>query len=272
VELPEENFDIVVDRTRIVQAVSNLLSNAAKFTPPDGRIKLSVWRDGKTFHVAVLDSGTGIPPDKLDRVFGLFVQVDRSLETTRGGLGIGLTLVRRITDMHGGRVVARSEGIGQGAEFIISLPVACDAPAQSGSNDSALNVVAAGCRVLVADDSPDSADTLAMMLELAGHEVRTAYDGEAAVREAEAFAPEVIILDIAMPRLNGFEAARKIRASGEATPVLIALTGYGQAQDRRRSAAAGFDHHLVKPVDVDALEAIIMRAKSCGRNDQGATA
>jgi CheY-like chemotaxis protein len=204
--------------------------------------------------VTVKDEGIGIPVDKLNSIFDLFSQVDRSLEKAQGGLGIGLSLVKRLVELHEGTVEARSDGPGTGAEFVVRLPVVEEKLGRraDGPNDAA--VPKSALRILIADDNRDGADSLAEMLKLMGNDTRTAYDGEAAVATADEFRPDVVLLDIGMPKLNGHDACRRIREQPwGARMILIALTGWGQEEDVRRSHAAGFDQHLVKPVDPIAL-------------------
>jgi two-component system CheB/CheR fusion protein len=210
--------------------------------------------------VRVRDTGVGIPAEMLPRVFDLFTQVDRSLDRSQGGLGIGLTLVRRLVEMHGGTVHAVSAGPGQGSEFIVRLPLLAGAPAGTGGPARAEPPPPppAGRRVLVVDDNADAAQSLALLLELGGHDVRVVHDGLAALKTAEPFRPEVVFLDIGLPEMDGYEVARRLRKlPGTEKALLLALTGYGQEGDRRRSREAGFDRHLVKPVDPEVLRALL---------------
>ena len=255
VALPAGPVYLNGDATRLAQVVANLLNNSAKYTPRGGHVRLTLGLDGGAAVVTVADDGVGIPAAMLGRVFDMFTQVDRALEKTTGGLGIGLSLVKGLVEMHGGTIEARSGGEGRGSEFVVRLPAAPAAvdPATTtpGANGSA---PARGRRVLVVDDNEDAADSLAQLLELLGHEVRTAYDGAAGVEAARAFRPDVVVMDIGMPKLNGYEAARRIRGHAwGAGMVLVAQTGWGQDDDRCKTADAGFDHHLVKPVETDAL-------------------
>jgi CheY-like chemotaxis protein len=214
--------------------------------------------------VSIRDTGVGIPPPMLDRIFEMFTQVDRSLERSDGGLGIGLTLVKKLVEMHGGSVEAKSEGPGQGSEFVVRLPVVMSL-VRANEPDGALGPAgpSARCRILVADDSPDSADSLALLLKLMGNEVLTARDGQEAVDLAALYRPDVVLLDIGMPRLNGYDAARQIRQQPWGKGVLlIALSGWGQQEDKRRAQEAGFDHHLVKPVEPAALEKLLATVKT----------
>ncbi|MEP7380603.1 MAG: response regulator, partial [Gemmatimonadota bacterium] len=230
--------------------------NAAKYMERGGHIRLSAVQRGDDVEVRVHDTGVGIPVDKLPSLFQIFFQVDRSLERSQSGLGIGLSLVRRLVELHGGQVEARSEGVGKGSEFVVRLPVLLDLPKPSQSLAPSGNgqLVRTARRLLVVDDNRDSADTLAMLLRQTGYDVETAYDGLEGVEAAERFHPDVVLLDIGMPKLNGYDACRRIREEtwGKRL-VLIALTGWGQEEDHRRTTEAGFNAHLVKPVDPAAL-------------------
>jgi signal transduction histidine kinase/ActR/RegA family two-component response regulator len=264
VSLPQESVAVRCDPTRLVQVLTNLVSNAAKYTPAGGRIAVSARRSPDGVEVSVRDNGIGIPGDMLHKVFEMFTQVDRSLERAQGGLGIGLTLVKRLVEMHGGSVHAHSAGPGQGSEFIVRLPESRGSPVAAGSSApraEAPSGAAARQRILVADDNRDAADSLAVMLRMGGHEVRTAYDGEQALDLAQAFRPRLALLDIGMPKVNGYETARRLRETAHGRDiVLIALTGWGQPDDKQRSRLAGFDHHLVKPVDPTALDRLLASA------------
>ena len=212
--------------------------------------------------IRVRDNGVGIPVEMLPQVFDIFTQVDRSLERSEGGLGIGLTLVRRLVEKHGGTVSAHSEGAGKGSEFVVRLPIAHPggdeaAPQAEAAPGEVEPVAAATSRILVVDDNVDAADSMAMLLRLSGNDVRTANDGVEAVEAAAEFLPDVILLDIGLPRMNGFDAAKLIRAARGRDVLLIAVTGWGKDEDRRRSAESGFDHHLTKPVDPVALQAML---------------
>ena len=261
VTLPNTPVHLEADPARLGQIVSNLLNNAAKFTEPGGRIWLSAETapgtdpGAKEIVISVRDTGIGIPADLLPRVFDMFTQGDRSLERSRGGLGVGLTLVKRLVQLHGGTVEARSDGLGKGSEFIVRLPGAAHAPAQVPLQPRPeAGGVGAKLRILVIDDNEDSAEMLRLTLELMGHEVQALYDGLTAVNAVTQYEPDAVFLDLGMPRLNGYEVARRIRALERGKRLtLIALTGHGQEQDKQRSAAAGFDYHLVKPVDSAAL-------------------
>ena len=260
IELPREAVAIDGDPTRLSQVFANLLQNAAKFSEPGGPVRLRAEREGGEVAVTVTDEGIGISAEMLPRVFEMFAQGDRSLERAAGGLGIGLTLVKTLTELHGGRVEARSAGPGQGSAFIVHLPVAPPLGAQVAEpavEPRELRPPADRRRVLVADDNVDAATSLSTLLELAGHEVRTVHDGGHALVEARAFRPEVLLLDIGMPGFNGYEVCRRIRSERGAGPLIVALTGWGQEQDKQRSRDAGFDHHLVKPVEPAALDRLL---------------
>ncbi|MBK7973908.1 MAG: PAS domain S-box protein [Deltaproteobacteria bacterium] len=259
VDIPSETVLVEGDASRLAQVLLNLLDNAAKYTDQGGSIRLSAKREGDEVVIRVADNGIGIPPDMLRRIFEMFMQVDRSLERTREGLGIGLTLVERLVALHGGTISANSAGPGTGTEFVVRLP-AIGADAAGAAVDRELGdtpVPRGGLRVLVVDDNQDSADSLAMLLRLGNHEVRTANDGAAALGADASFLPDVLVLDIGLPKLNGYEVARRIRAQRGRRPVLVAMTGWGQQEDRRRSSDAGFDHHMTKPIDFHALKAIL---------------
>jgi PAS domain S-box-containing protein len=265
VAVPDESVWVDADPTRLAQVVANLLNNAAKYTEEGGRIGLAVEREGSEAVVRVRDNGVGIPAEMLGQVFDLFTQVDRGLDRAQGGLGIGLTLVRSLAEMHGGRVTAHSDGAGRGSEFVLRLPALPEPPrpAEPRGPRPAGRTQAPPRRVLVVDDNVDAAESLAVFLRATGHEVHTAYDGRAALRQAEALGPEVVVLDIGLPGMDGYEVARRLRQQeGLKQPFLVALTGYGQDEDRRRSAAAGFDVHLVKPADPDTLHDLVARGRA----------
>ena len=254
VTLPDQPVVVDADLTRLAQVFLNLLNNAAKYSDRGGNIQLIVERQGSDVVVTVKDTGIGIDADQLPRIFEMFMQVDRSLEKSQGGLGIGLTLVKRLVEMHGGRVEAKSEGPGKGSEFVVRLPVVIEPSKARQSGDEAEQLVKSSQRILVVDDNRDGADSLSEMLKIMGNDTRTAYDGQEGVDVAGAFRPDVLLLDIGLPKLNGYEACRRIREQPWGKDVvLIAVTGWGQDDDRRRSQEAGFDHHMVKPVDPQAL-------------------
>ena len=263
VTLPPQPVYLDADPMRLAQVFVNLLSNACKFTEPGGCIALTARQQGGEVVVSVKDSGVGIAPDMLHGIFEMFTQVDRSLDRARGGLGIGLTLVRQLVEMHGGSVTASSEGPGRGAELVVRLPVAIEKPEPALPEAAVSEAAPAPARrILVVDDNQDAAATLAMLLAMNGHETHTAHDGIEAVNATEAFRPDVVLLDIGLPKLNGYEAAQRIRgAPWGKSMMLIALTGWGQVEDRQKSIAAGFDAHLVKPVDHAALAKLLAESR-----------
>jgi PAS domain S-box-containing protein len=270
VTLPPEPIQLDADAARLTQVLHNLLDNACKFTTQGGRIALTVAREGAEAVVRVRDDGIGIPREQLPRIFDLFVQVDTSLERAASGLGIGLTLVKTLVEMHGGAVAAHSEGPGRGSEFVVRLPVA-DAGAAAPARAAPAPVTAPGRRVLIVDDNPDGAGSLATLLELSGHRTERAHDGVEAVEAAERFRPEVVLLDIGLPKLNGYDVCRRIRAQPWGQDVLlVAVTGLGQDEDERRSREAGFDRHLVKPVDYDALAQLLAALPAADRATRAA--
>jgi PAS domain S-box-containing protein len=253
-----EPLPLDADPTRLAQVLLNLISNAAKYTPEGGRIWIDVRREDNLAVVHVRDNGIGISPALLPRVFELFVQGDRALDRTEGGLGIGLTLVRRLVEMHGGSVTAASAGAGDGSEFVVRLPLALGHAVAPPSPPEAMQTPRARRRLLVVDDNRDFANTLAALLETFGHEVRTVYDGRTAVAIAVEYRPDAVLLDIGLPEMNGYEVARELRqVPGLAQVRLVAFTGYGQEEDRRRVREAGFDFHLVKPVEAVELARLI---------------
>ncbi len=264
--LPAEPVFVDADVTRLAQVFANLLNNAAKYTQKGGgEIRLAVEPMDQEVAVSVKDNGVGIPAPMLPQIFEMFTQVDRSLERTQGGLGIGLSIVKRLVEMHGGTVEARSEGRGRGSEFVVRLPVLTPEVQEPGLRSDGEEPAGAPVRrrILVADDNVDSAASLAMLLEFMGNEVRTAHDGVEAVEAAAAFRPDVILLDIGMPRMNGYDACRRIREQPWGRGIAIAaLTGWGQEEDKRQSREAGFDHHLVKPVEPAALEKLLASAQA----------
>lgn len=252
---PARPLFVDADATRLAQVFANLLTNAAKFTPAGGRIQIATERDDGQARITVRDNGEGLPADMLDKVFDMFVQVDRSLEREKSGLGIGLSLARGLVALHGGSIAARSAGPGSGSEFIVELPLAAEpvrgTAAAGGAADSG---ALATRRVLIADDNVDAATSLALLLELGGATTRVAHDGLAAVAAAEDFRPDLVFLDIGMPGLNGYEACARIKGlPWSRGTVVVALTGWGQEKDRQRSREGGFDGHLVKPASVDAI-------------------
>ena len=263
VEVGEEALEVEGDLTRLTQVLGNLLNNAAKYTDPGGNISVSALRVSTDVEIRVRDNGIGIPPELLPRLFQLFTQVDGAAHRAQGGLGIGLALVRQLIQMHGGSVTAYSQGPGHGSEFLIRLPLRVRAYRDSATASANMPPAVSerrGHRILLADDNRDALDSLATLLQCDGHEVHTAADGAEALEVAAACHPDVVLLDIGMPKLDGYEVARRIRAEpwGKSA-VLIALTGWGQDEDRRRSREVGFDSHLVKPLDPEALSTLLAR-------------
>jgi PAS domain S-box-containing protein len=271
VTLPPEPLHVDADAMRLAQVFSNLLTNSAKYTERGGHIWLTAEQQNGEVVIAVRDTGIGIAAEHLSRIFEMFSQVSPALERSQGGLGIGLALVRGLVDLHGGRVEARSAGAGKGSEFIVRLPpVAGPRPALQEPIEVVPSRGGPKCRILVVDDNRDAADSMAKMLRMMGHEANTAYDGLEAVQAAAAFRPDVVLLDIGMPRMNGYEAARYIKEQpwGPSMAV-IALTGWGQEEDKRRALEAGFDHHLTKPVDAAALEKLLALIRHAGQPPPG---
>ena len=267
-QLPDEPIVVEADPTRLTQVILNLLNNAAKYTEEGGRIGLIVERQDAEVVVRIRDTGMGIPAEMLPRIFEPFTQVEHTLDRAQGGLGIGLTLVRRLVEMHGGTVQAFSEGRGRGSEFVVRLPIpqqALPSPVVGQAFQPDEPKRPAGKpdlqrRILIVDDNKDSAESLTLLMRMLGHEVRMAHDGETALEIARQFSPDIVVLDIGLPRLSGLEVARRLRHDlGLRDTLLIAMTGYGQEEDRRRSQGAGFNAHLVKPVDFGELRALLER-------------
>jgi CheY-like chemotaxis protein/two-component sensor histidine kinase len=261
IDVPSESLVVTGDAVRLTQVFANLLTNAAKYTNAGGHIWVAVRKEGDRAIVSVRDDGIGIPPAQLAAVFDMFTQVDRSSRRSQGGLGIGLTLVRSLVTLHRGRVEARSPGLGAGSEFIVDLPILIGhrIPAEKAKSLGKLP----SKRILVVDDNRDAAETLAALLSELGATVTIAESGPAALQILETFQPEAVLLDIGMPEMDGYEVSRRIRATpGNRRVLLIALTGWGQEDDVRRSRAAGFDHHLVKPPDVDKLRDLLASSVS----------
>jgi signal transduction histidine kinase/CheY-like chemotaxis protein len=265
ISLPEQVVEVEGDLLRLVQVVSNLLSTGAKYTGEGGRIELALEADGDRAILRVRDTGVGIAAAMLPRVFDLFTQVPGQEDRSEGGLGIGLSLVRSLIDRHGGSVQADSAGLGQGSEFVVRLPLFRRAPPPAPGAGKPAEVTAKGPsrRILVIDDNRESADTMAMLLRVFGHEVRTAYDGPTALDLARRQPPEVVLCDVGMPGMSGLEVARRLRHDlGLRDMLLVALSGYGEEGDRRRSEEAGFNAHMVKPIGLDTLQALLSRATS----------
>ena len=261
--LPEEPLWIEADPTRLEQVLVNLLTNAVKYTEPGGRIDLSAERDGAQWAFRVRDTGAGIAPDVLPHIFEPFIQADKTLDRAQGGLGIGLTLVRRLAELHGGAASATSAGLGQGSEFSVRFPVSSP-PAGAVPRPLLLSVPPAATRplrVLIVEDNVDTARSLARLFMRSGHDASIALDGPTALETARTAKPDFVLIDIGLPGMSGYELAEHLRHQGPASATLIAISGYGQEHDIERSRAAGMDHHLIKPVDFDALLTLLARAR-----------
>jgi CheY-like chemotaxis protein len=257
VSLSDQPAWVYADRTRLDQVLTNLLTNASKYNDEQGQIEIVVQQEGGEVVLRVRDTGVGISPELLPHVFDLFTQAERSLDRSQGGLGVGLTVVQRLVQMHGGTVQAFSAGMGKGSEFVVRLPLL--PPDQSPSEAiSAAAPQPKGLRILVVDDNRDAANSFAALLKIDGHQVEVAYSGTAALRAAQSWQPDAVLLDLGLPGMDGYEVARQLRRDPELANVrLIAISGYGQEADRQRSKAAGFDEHLVKPVDPGKLSAVL---------------
>jgi CheY-like chemotaxis protein len=270
VELPKEPITLNGDAVRLAQVLSNLINNASKFSGPHTRIFLTVTHSDGEVAISVKDEGAGIDPAFLPHIFDLFAQADQSLDRSQGGLGIGLTLVKHLVELHGGRVSAHSDGAGRGTEMVVRLPAQLATPAEAQPVATPSRKAAPSrkvpARILVVDDLAASAETLMTLLEMEGFEVKTASEGMAALKIAEDFRPDVVLLDIGLPGMNGFEVAHRLRTQPESRDaLLIALTGYGEAESRMRSAQAGFDFHMVKPADVNLLLTMLANPKESRR-------
>lgn len=263
IKKPDTPLFIDADATRIVQIISNLLTNAAKYTPEGGTICLSIFQEGNEVVVSVLDSGIGIPPEHLPNVFAMFSQLKPALERSQGGLGIGLALVRGLVELHGGTIVARSEGEGKGSEFIVRLPIANSPTGEAPLAEAPAIIKTEALRILVVDDNIDAAESLALLLEFSGHLTRSAHNGMAGLAAAEEFRPDAILLDIGLPDISGYEVARRLRQQpwGEKI-MLIAATGWGQDKDKEQALHSGFDSHLTKPVDFQKLKLLLQKRHS----------
>ena len=259
IDLGSEPLPVDADFTRVAQAFSNLLNNAVKYTDRGGRVSVTARREGQQVVVRVSDSGIGIDPEEMPHVFDMFRQLERSTDRAQSGLGIGLTLAKRLVELHQGRIEAQSEGRGKGTTFTVRLPLATRPVGQITAIPPTPVTPVRG-RVLIAEDIPDAAEMLRMMIESMGHEVRVAADGVQAVELAAAFLPQIALLDIGMPRMDGYEAARQIRARLGHGVVLVAVTGWGQDEDQQRAWEAGFDRHLTKPADPEVVEGLIAAA------------
>lgn len=260
VQCGDDTLELEGDLTRLTQVIGNLLANAAKYTNPGGRIELTAQRRGSNVEIRIKDNGIGIPPESIPKLFNLFSQLNRGTDRTQAGLGIGLALVRRLVEMHDGQVLVYSDGVDRGSEFTVRLPIMQSATSKTAPEESATNGASptAPRRILIADDNLDALESLAILLECDGHEVCKAADGAAAVQLAASWQPDLALLDIGMPALDGYEVARRIRAQpwGQSI-VLIALSGWGQSEDVRRSTEAGFNLHLVKPLNFDAFADVL---------------
>lgn len=271
---PAESIWLEADPARVVQIITNLLNNAAKYTEAGGQVWLTIKREGDEATICVRDTGLGIPEEMLPHVFELFTQGEWSVDRSQGGIGVGLALVRRLVDLHGGTISVFSPGLGQGSEFTVRLraapsPVARDSESAPGPKPNSEPPLSERCRyrILVVDDNVDAANSLRILLSLEGHEVQVTHDGPAALALAESFQPAAILLDIGLPRMDGYEVARRLRKQpGSKDVLLVALTGYGQDDDRRRCLEAGFNVHFVKPVDLDALRSALAHAKSLAQS------
>jgi signal transduction histidine kinase/CheY-like chemotaxis protein len=269
-EKPSGPIGVMGDPVRLEQVLTNLLTNASKYTPPGGSIVLSIARERGAVTLSVRDDGIGISPDMLDRVFDLFAQVDGSLDRAQGGLGIGLTLVRSVIELHGGRIRAESAGLGRGSTFSIRLPEAPPPSAAAPREPARTPAPEPGVlEVLVVEDNDDSRELMAMVIERLGHVAHTAADGPGGVERALAQRPDVVIVDIGLPGLDGYSVARKLRASLGRTVSLVALTGYGQPDDRRRALDAGFDAHFTKPLDLEAFSELLGTMSPRARGGKG---
>jgi signal transduction histidine kinase/CheY-like chemotaxis protein len=255
---PDEPIFIDADSTRIVQIISNLLTNAAKYTPEDGSICLNAYQEGNEAVLSVADTGIGIPPEQLSNIFTMFSQLAPAIERSQGGLGIGLALVHGLVNLHGGTIIARSEGVGKGSEFIVRLPISTTSTDNTSAVETVSPSVEASRRILVIDDNVDAAESLVMLLEIVGYTPKAAYDGLTGLKLAEEFKPEVILLDIGLPDINGYEVAKIIRQESWGKNLfLIAATGWGQNKDKELAMNSGFDKHLTKPIDFQQLNSLI---------------
>jgi PAS domain S-box-containing protein len=263
ITMPARRVYLSGDPARLAQVFGNLLNNACKFTDPDGHVSLSVAQEGDQAVIRVRDDGIGIAAEQMPILFEMFQQADTSLERTQGGLGIGLTLVKTLVDMHGGTVTARSEGLGRGSEFEVRLPTLPEGPRAQMPATAEQPTPHVPRRILIVDDNEDGAESLAMLLEPGGHEIHKVHDGAKALEAAERLRPDVVLLDIGLPRMNGYEVCQRIRQEPWGRDlIVVALTGWGQEEDRQRSREAGFDAHLVKPVDYDYLAKLLARPRS----------
>ena len=274
VSLPERPMQIEADAARLAQVLSNLLNNAAKYTKEGGRIELIAEQVNGDVVLRVRDNGIGIAPEMLPKVFDMFAQVEGAVDRSQGGLGIGLTLARRLVEMQGGKLEAHSAGLGKGSEFVVRLPALLEPLAESArkpAEDFSAQGANGSRRILIVDDNVDSAESMAVLLRLEGHEVRLAHDGLVALEEAYAFQPDVMFLDLNLPEMDGFEVARRLRQEpAMKSMTLVAMTGYGREEDRRRTQDAGFQLHLIKPIDFDILHDLLSSTpESQSRKERG---
>jgi CheY-like chemotaxis protein len=258
--VPPAGLLVMGDPVRLEQVIANLVGNALKYTPRRGHVWVQLQHAGAEAVLRVRDDGTGIPRDQLRRVFETFAQIDATLDRSRGGLGLGLTVARSLVAMHGGTIEAFSDGIGKGSEFVVRLPIAVGALEQPPQRDVRRHEQQRSRRILVIEDSDDNRAALRAALEQMGHEVLDSTDGITGAEAAIQHAPEVVLVDIGLPGLDGYEVARRIRAARGVGVLLVALTGYGQPEDQRSALSAGFDVHLTKPVELERLAAVIERA------------
>jgi CheY-like chemotaxis protein/two-component sensor histidine kinase len=261
-ELPDHPVLLYVDPTRAEQILANLLTNAAKYTNKGGNITVHAWPEGREAVVEIRDTGIGMQRELLSHVFDLFTQADRTLDRSEGGLGIGLTVCRKLAEMHGGTISADSAGLGQGSTFTVRLPLAQAAASSPDSDARGHQPQDEPRKILVVDDNRDTASSCALMFKTLGHDVQTAYDGLAALDVARSFRPEAIFLDIGLPGMNGFDVVRSLRDEGFTNELIVAVSGYGQPEDRQRSQEAGFDDHLVKPVHREVLLSTLRRVSN----------
>jgi CheY-like chemotaxis protein len=262
IDLPSEPVRLAADPLRLAQVLSNLLTNAAKYTDPRGTIRLRATADKDAVCIVVSDTGIGIAPEALDAVFTMFSQVKSTQDRSEGGLGIGLALAKGVVKLHGGTIEARSAGIGRGSEFIVRIPRRSVAQASRGNATSASAGTGIGRQILIADDNRDAADSLAMLLRMEGHTVTVVHDGRQALASIEAAPPDVALLDIGMPEMDGYEVARRVRIQMRGRPImLVAVTGWGQAGDKSRALAAGFDMHFTKPIEPQRLMELLQSAR-----------
>jgi PAS domain S-box-containing protein len=266
VTLPSEPICLFADPARLAQVFGNVLNNSCKYMEPGGRIQLTAKRQRGQVVVKIRDTGVGIPRDNLEQIFEKFVQVHRTLERSQGGIGLGLTLVRRLIELHGGTVEALSDGVGRGSEFVIRLPALSPDTVSTHPTQAARQAPSAKRRVLIVEDSADTSELLSLLLSMAGNETQIACDGLSAVELAGRFLPDVVLIDLGLPKLDGYQVCRRILEEPWGRNILmVAVTGWGQEEDRRKSREAGFDHHLVKPVDAAHLLELLAQASPARR-------